>query len=113
MIVSEQQEEYRYKVDLSLLFRLFGDRSTCRRCWRIPDPLSRAKEILVTQYFRHNTEMLKERQQWLHNREQQEQRAMFFMDDQDMMGTFEKNERGGESKTRSRSTETREDGARD
>ena len=45
-------------------------------------PLSRAKEILVTQYFRHNTEMLKERQQWLRHREQQEQRAMLFMDDQ-------------------------------
>ena len=45
-------------------------------------PLSRAKEILVTQYFRHNTEMLKERHQWLRHREQQEQRAMLFMDDQ-------------------------------
>ena len=44
--------------------------------------LSRAKEILVTQYFRHNTEMLKERHQWLRHREQQEQRAMLFMDDQ-------------------------------
>jgi len=44
--------------------------------------LSRAKEILVAQYFRHNTEMLKERQQWLRHREQQEQRAMLFMDDQ-------------------------------